>query len=72
MSMDFTFSLFAIAPWSITNFTGILGSPQQSIPNYDESPESREVLNANPKVKEAFNDWVINLAKVGFYLTDEQ
>jgi len=30
----------------------------------------RANLNDHPKVKEAFNNWVINLAKVGFYLTD--
>ncbi|MGA9377279.1 MAG: type III-B CRISPR-associated protein Cas10/Cmr2 [Phormidium sp.] len=52
-------------------FTGILGDPKQFNPHYQEKPEFREALNAASKVKEAFNDWVVNLAKVGFYLTDD-
>ncbi|NJK68880.1 MAG: CRISPR-associated protein [Microcoleus sp. CSU_2_2] len=52
-------------------FTGILGDPKQFNPDYQESLEFREALNAEPKVKEAFNNWVINLAQVGFYLTDD-
>ena len=53
-------------------FTGILGDPKRFNPNYQEkNPEMREALNTNSKVLEAFNSWVINLAKVGFYLTDD-
>jgi CRISPR-associated protein Cmr2 len=51
-------------------FTGILGDPKRFNPEYQETPESRKKLNNDPKVKEAFNNWVINLAKVGFHLTD--
>ena len=51
-------------------FTGILGDPKQFNPEYQEKPEFRADLNNNPQVKEAFNNWVINLAKVGFHLTD--
>ncbi len=53
-------------------FTGILGDPKQFNPEYDEEyPELKDELNNNPDVKEAFNNWVINLAKIGFYLTDD-
>ncbi|NEO99580.1 MAG: CRISPR-associated protein [Symploca sp. SIO2E9] len=55
----------------LQTFTGILGDPKRFNPEYKEPPESREDLNNNPKVKEAFNNWVINLAKVGFHLTDD-
>ncbi|MBE9127480.1 MULTISPECIES: Cas10/Cmr2 second palm domain-containing protein [unclassified Coleofasciculus] len=51
-------------------FTGILGDPKRFNPEYEETTELRNELNNNPKVKEDFNNWVINLAKVGFYLTD--
>lgn len=51
-------------------FTGILGDPKRFNPEYQETPELRANLNHNPKVKQAFNNWAINLAKVGFYLTD--
>jgi len=54
----------------IQKFTGILGDPKQFNPEYQDTPELRANLNDHPKVKEAFNNWVINLAKVGFYLTD--
>jgi CRISPR-associated protein Cmr2 len=52
-------------------FTGILGDPKPFNSEYQETPKLRNELNNNPKVKEAFNNWVINLAKVGFYLTDD-
>lgn len=51
-------------------FTGILGDPKRFNPEYKETPELRADLNNNPKVKEAFNNWASDLAKVGFYLTD--
>ncbi|HBK63221.1 MAG TPA: CRISPR-associated protein, partial [Cyanobacteria bacterium UBA11166] len=54
----------------IQEFTGILGDPKRFNPEYQETPELRNELNNSPKVKEAFNNWVINLAKVGFHLTD--
>lgn len=54
----------------LQTFTGILGDPKQFNPEYQETPELRANLNKNPEVKAAFNNWVINLAKVGFYLTD--
>lgn len=57
--------------YQIQIFTGILGDPKRFNSEYKEPPESREDLNNNPKVKEAFNNWVINLAKVGFHLTDD-
>ncbi len=43
-------------------FTGILGDPKSFKPDERETQEM--------KVLKAFNNWVINLAKVGFYLTD--
>ncbi|NJO93658.1 MAG: hypothetical protein HC820_03525 [Hydrococcus sp. RM1_1_31] len=43
-------------------FTGILGDPKSFKP---DKQETREM-----KVLRAFNNWVINLAKVGFQLTD--
>lgn len=46
----------------LQTFTGILGDPK----NF--KPDQRE--NREMKVQRAFNNWVINLAKVGFYLTD--
>ena len=57
--------------YEIQKFTGILGEPKQFNPDYKETTERREALNAELKVKKAFNNWVINLAKVGFYLTDD-
>lgn len=55
----------------LQTFTGILGDPKRFNPNYQENPEMREALNTKSQVLEAFNSWVINLAKVGFYLTDD-
>jgi CRISPR-associated protein Cmr2 len=57
--------------YEIQKFTGILGEPKQFNPDYQETTELREALNAELKVKKAFNNWVISLAKVGFYLTDD-
>jgi CRISPR-associated protein Cmr2 len=54
----------------LQKFTGILGDPKQFNSKYKETTELRNELNNNPKVKEAFNNWVINLAKIGFHLTD--
>ena len=54
----------------LQTFTGILGDPKQFNLEYRDTPEFRNELNDSPKVKEAFNNWVINFAKVGFYLTD--
>jgi CRISPR-associated protein Cmr2 len=69
----------------IQTFTGILGDAKRFKPKYP--PQLYlfvlkidylasilffcDHLNDDPKVKEAFNNWVINLAKVGFYLTDD-
>lgn len=55
----------------IQTFTGILGDPKQFNPSYQETPQLREALNAELKVKKTFNNWVSNLAKIGFYLTDD-
>jgi CRISPR-associated protein Cmr2 len=55
----------------LQTFTGILGDPKRFNPEYKDTPEFRNELNNSPNVKEAFNNWVINLAKVGFYLTDD-
>ncbi|MCU0543421.1 MAG: CRISPR-associated protein Cas10 [Oscillatoriaceae cyanobacterium Prado104] len=52
-------------------FTGILGDPKRFNPDYQDTLEFREALNAEPKVKKAFNNWLISLAKIGFYLTDD-
>lgn len=57
--------------YEIQKFTGILGDPKQFNPDYQETTKLREALNAELKVKKAFNNWVINLAKIGFYLTDD-
>jgi len=65
-------------------FTGILGDAKRFKPKYPPQIYLfilkldylasflffRDSLNNDYKVKEAFNNWVINLAKVGFYLTD--
>jgi CRISPR-associated protein Cmr2 len=55
----------------LLTFSGILGDPKQFDSNYEENPDSRKQLASNPKVKQALNNWVINLAKIGFYLTDK-
>ncbi|NEN88917.1 MAG: CRISPR-associated protein [Okeania sp. SIO3H1] len=47
-------------------FTGILGDPNFFDSNSDNN------LTDNHQVKQAFNDWVINLAKVGFRLTEDK
>lgn len=55
-------------------FTGILGDPK----SFDKSlageltEENLKKLRDNYKVKKALNDWVINLAKVGFRLTEDK
>lgn len=49
-------------------FSGILGDPKSFQSTYQETPENRKALNERAKVKEAFNNWIINLAKVGFHL----
>lgn len=57
----------------LQTFSGILGDPKRfnpDYPRYPEDPEMRAALNINSQVLEAFNNWVTNLAKVGFYLTD--
>jgi CRISPR-associated protein Cmr2 len=46
----------------LQKFTGILGDPKSF---KSDKQESREI-----KVLRAFNNWVINLARVGFQLTD--
>lgn len=65
-------------------FTGILGDAKRFKPKYPAQLYLfllkldylasflffRDYLNNDSQVKEAFNNWVINLAKVGFYLTD--
>ncbi|MGB3511167.1 MAG: type III-B CRISPR-associated protein Cas10/Cmr2 [Microcoleaceae cyanobacterium] len=56
-------------------FTGILGDPKIFDANSGSgnyfTDELRKSLTNNYQVKQAFNDWVINLAKVGFYLTED-
>ena len=47
-------------------FTGILGDPKQFNSNDQETPDFQQT-----RVKQALNNWVINLAKIGFYLTDK-
>ncbi|NES25925.1 MAG: hypothetical protein F6K41_45335, partial [Symploca sp. SIO3E6] len=68
----------------IQTFTGILGDAKRFKPKYPAQLYLFvlkldylasilffcDYLNKDPQVKEAFNDWVINLAKVGFHLTD--
>ncbi|MFP4124025.1 MAG: Cas10/Cmr2 second palm domain-containing protein [Coleofasciculus sp.] len=57
--------------YELPTFTGILGDPKQFNPNYQENPSMREALNSDPKVIDTFNQWLINLANLGFYLTDD-
>ena len=47
----------------LQKFSGILGDPKSFKPDKKETHEM--------KVIKTFNNWVINLAKVGFYLTDD-
>lgn len=54
----------------LQTFTGILGDPKRFNPDYQENTQMRAALNTNSKVLGDFNNWVINLAKVGFHLTD--
>ncbi len=57
----------------IQEFTGILGDPKSFNSNHEYSLDFNkelESLSQTPQVKQAFNNWVINLAKVGFYLTE--
>jgi len=51
-------------------FTGILGDRKQ-YSNTDRSNPSTTSLNPK-QVCEAINNWVINLAKIGFYLLDKE
>ena len=55
-------------------FTGILGGPKSFDPDCcnELTPEMIERLSQHRDVQKAFNDWVINLAKVGFYLTEDK
>ena len=55
----------------LQTFTGILGDPKQFEPNHQGNSEAKAALNAKPEVKQAVNNWVINLAKTGFYLTED-
>ena len=55
----------------LQSFTGILGDPKRFNPDYQETLEMRTEINTNSQVLDALNSWVINLAKVGFYLTVE-
>ena len=54
----------------LLTFTGILGDPKQFISDY--TPENYPQLIEHPLVKQALNNWVINLGKIGFYLTDKR
>lgn len=58
----------------IQTFTGILGDP-----NFFDSESSNNLIdkvvkisNDTYQIRQAFNDWVINLAKVGFRLTEDK
>ncbi|NJK39950.1 MAG: CRISPR-associated protein [Oscillatoriales cyanobacterium SM2_3_0] len=60
--------------YEIQKFTGILGDPK----NFDQDCQYHSSFNQelkdlaqSPKAKQAFNNWVISLAKVGFHLTKE-
>ncbi|MGY6528520.1 MAG: type III-B CRISPR-associated protein Cas10/Cmr2 [Cyanobacterium sp.] len=53
----------------LLTFTGILGDPKQFIPDY--TPQQYKQLIKHPLVKQALNNWVVNLGKIGFYLTDQ-
>ncbi|MCG5060698.1 MAG: CRISPR-associated protein Cas10 [Limnoraphis sp. WC205] len=55
-------------------FTGILGDPKTVNPDceyYSCFNQNLEDLSQFPSVKQALNNWVINLAQVGFHLTKE-
>ena len=53
----------------LQTFSGVLGDPKRFQPNYQENPKNRKAPNTDPKAIKAFNFWVINLSKIGFYLT---
>ena len=55
-------------------FTGILGDPKKLDSNCsnDLTDKTIQKLTNHHKVKQAFNNWVINLAKVGFRLTEDK
>ena len=55
-------------------FTGILGDPKSFDSESDNDLIDKVVKNSNDtyQIRQAFNDWVINLAKVGFRLTEEK
>jgi CRISPR-associated protein Cmr2 len=49
-------------------FSGILGDPQRYISKFQPSERMLEQLNQHEAVRRDFNNWVVNLAKVGFHL----
>lgn len=55
-------------------FTGILGDPKSFDPNCSNNLTNKIIqkLTNHYQVKQAFNNWVINLAKVGFRLTEDK
>lgn len=53
----------------LLTFAGILGDPTQFLPDYQSQDYPR--LIKHPMVKQALDNWVISLAKIGFYLTDK-
>ncbi|MCL2934196.1 MAG: CRISPR-associated protein Cas10 [Trichodesmium sp. MAG_R03] len=58
----------------LQTFTGILGDPKKLDSNCsnDLTDKTIQKLTNHHKVKQAFNNWVINLAKVGFRLTEDK
>ena len=58
----------------LQTFTGILGDPKKLDSNCsnDLTDKTIQKLTNHYKVKQAFNNWVINLAKVGFRLTEDK
>ena len=57
---------------ALQKFTGIMGKAEILFPGCKNEVNNSNIeeISQNSKVKQAFNDWVINLAKVGFYLTE--
>lgn len=53
----------------LLTFAGILGDPTQFLSDYQ--PQNYPRLINHPYVKQALDNWIINLAKIGFYLTDK-
>ncbi|NEQ95620.1 MAG: CRISPR-associated protein [Cyanothece sp. SIO2G6] len=58
-------------PWK-REFSGILGDPSRYDSHYaddaDDAPERLQRLSQQHSAIQTFNDWVTNLAKVGFHL----